>query len=63
VVANVQRVLSEQHDDTTLLVNAVGFFTPKAFVEYQPLQNLHPDPPNEPRRSGESVGRRHAASA
>ena len=33
-VADVQRVLSEQHADATLLVNAAGFFIPKAFLEY-----------------------------
>ena len=33
-VADVQRVLSEQHHDATLLVNAAGFFIPKAFLEY-----------------------------
>lgn len=33
-VADVQRGLSEQHDDASLLVNAAGFFIPKPFVEY-----------------------------
>src|SRR3954468_5150994 len=33
-VADVQRALSEQHGDATLLVNAAGFFIPKPFVEY-----------------------------
>src|ERR1700759_3159907 len=33
-VADVQRALSEHHSDATLLVNAAGFFIPKAFVEY-----------------------------
>ncbi|WP_051465130.1 SDR family NAD(P)-dependent oxidoreductase [Mycobacterium genavense] len=33
-VADVQRVLSEQHADATLLVNAAGFFVPKPFLEY-----------------------------
>jgi NAD(P)-dependent dehydrogenase (short-subunit alcohol dehydrogenase family) len=33
-VAVVQRTLSEQHRDTTLLVNAAGFFIPKPFLEY-----------------------------
>jgi NAD(P)-dependent dehydrogenase (short-subunit alcohol dehydrogenase family) len=33
-IADVRRALSEQHDDATLLVNAAGFFIPKAFVEY-----------------------------
>jgi NAD(P)-dependent dehydrogenase (short-subunit alcohol dehydrogenase family) len=33
-VADVQRALSEQHADATLLVNAAGFFIPKPFVEY-----------------------------
>ena len=30
----MQRTLSEQHRDATLLVNAAGFFIPKAFLEY-----------------------------
>jgi short-subunit dehydrogenase len=34
VIADVQRALSEQHADATLLVNAAGFFIPKPFVEY-----------------------------
>src|ERR1700760_140536 len=33
-VADVQRAVSEHHGDATLLVNAAGFFIPKAFVEY-----------------------------
>ena len=33
-VGDAQRVLSEQHSDATLLVNAAGFFIPKAFLEY-----------------------------
>lgn len=33
-VADVQRVLSEQHGDATLLVNAAGSFVPKPFLEY-----------------------------
>ena len=33
-VAEVQRALSEQHRDATLLVNAAGFFFPKAFLEH-----------------------------
>ena len=33
-VADVQRALSEHHRDATLLVNAAGFFIPKAFLEY-----------------------------
>jgi NAD(P)-dependent dehydrogenase (short-subunit alcohol dehydrogenase family) len=33
-VADAQRVLSEHHSDATLLVNAAGFFIPKAFLEY-----------------------------
>ncbi|WP_145013832.1 SDR family NAD(P)-dependent oxidoreductase [Mycobacterium marseillense] len=33
-VAEVQRALSEQHSDATLLVNAAGFFIPKPFLEY-----------------------------
>jgi NAD(P)-dependent dehydrogenase (short-subunit alcohol dehydrogenase family) len=33
-VADVQRALSEQHRDATLLVNAAGFFIPKPFLEY-----------------------------
>jgi NAD(P)-dependent dehydrogenase (short-subunit alcohol dehydrogenase family) len=32
-VADVQRALSEQHDDATLLVNAAGYFIPKPFLE------------------------------
>src|SRR6202000_2231784 len=36
-VADVQRVLSDQHDDATLLVNAAGYFIPKAFLEYDAL--------------------------
>ncbi|MCV7380007.1 sugar dehydrogenase [Mycobacterium alsense] len=35
-VADAQRVLSERHDDATLLVNAAGFFIPKAFLDYHP---------------------------
>jgi NAD(P)-dependent dehydrogenase (short-subunit alcohol dehydrogenase family) len=33
-VADVQRVLAEQHADATLLVNSAGFFIPKTFLEY-----------------------------
>lgn len=33
-VADVQRALSEQHDDATLLVNAAGYFIPKPFAEH-----------------------------
>jgi NAD(P)-dependent dehydrogenase (short-subunit alcohol dehydrogenase family) len=33
-VADVQRALSEHHGDATLLVNAAGFFIPKAFLDY-----------------------------
>ncbi len=33
-IADVQRVLSGQHGDATLLVNAAGFFIPKPFLEY-----------------------------
>ena len=33
-VADVQRALSGQHGDATLLVNAAGFFIPKRFLEY-----------------------------
>jgi NAD(P)-dependent dehydrogenase (short-subunit alcohol dehydrogenase family) len=33
-VADVQRALSEHHGDATLLVNAAGIFSPKAFLEY-----------------------------
>jgi NAD(P)-dependent dehydrogenase (short-subunit alcohol dehydrogenase family) len=33
-IADVQRALCERHGDATLLVNAAGFFIPKAFVEY-----------------------------
>ncbi|OBK75316.1 SDR family NAD(P)-dependent oxidoreductase [Mycobacterium sp. 1165178.9] len=36
-VADVQRALAEQHGDATLLVNAAGFFVPKAFLEYDAL--------------------------
>ena len=36
VVADVQRTLSEQHSDATLLVNAAGFFIPKPFLDYDP---------------------------
>jgi len=35
-VAEVQQILSEQHNDATLLVNAAGFFVPKAFLDYDP---------------------------
>ncbi|SRX96237.1 3-oxoacyl-(acyl-carrier-protein) reductase [Leptolyngbya sp. PCC 7376] [Mycobacterium shimoidei] len=35
-IADVQRALSEQHDDATQLVNAAGFFIPKPFLEYDP---------------------------
>ena len=30
----MQRALSEQHGDATLLVNAAGFFIPKPFLDY-----------------------------
>ncbi|GBG36597.1 SDR family NAD(P)-dependent oxidoreductase [Mycobacterium montefiorense] len=33
-VADVQRAISEQHGDATLLVNAAGFFIPRPFLEY-----------------------------
>ena len=33
-VADAQRALSEDHSDATLLVNAAGFFIPKAFLAY-----------------------------
>src|ERR1700754_4144381 len=33
-VADVRRVLSEDHSDATLLVNAAGFFIPKPFLAY-----------------------------
>jgi NAD(P)-dependent dehydrogenase (short-subunit alcohol dehydrogenase family) len=33
-VADAQRVISEHHNDTTLLVNAAGFFIPKPFLDY-----------------------------
>jgi NAD(P)-dependent dehydrogenase (short-subunit alcohol dehydrogenase family) len=33
-VTDARRTLSEQHRDATLLVNAAGFFIPKAFLEY-----------------------------
>ncbi|OJZ74893.1 sugar dehydrogenase [Mycobacterium paraffinicum] len=36
-VADVQRALSEEHTDATLLVNAAGFFIPKPFLEYDAL--------------------------
>jgi NAD(P)-dependent dehydrogenase (short-subunit alcohol dehydrogenase family) len=36
-VADVQRALSEDHSDATLLVNAAGFFIPKPFLEYDAL--------------------------
>lgn len=35
-VADVRRTLSEHHRDTTLLVNAAGFFIPKPFIEHDP---------------------------
>jgi NAD(P)-dependent dehydrogenase (short-subunit alcohol dehydrogenase family) len=33
-VTDVQRALSEQHGDATLMVNAAGFFIPKPFLDY-----------------------------
>jgi NAD(P)-dependent dehydrogenase (short-subunit alcohol dehydrogenase family) len=33
-VSDVRRVLSEHHFDATLMVNAAGYFIPKAFVDY-----------------------------
>ena len=33
-VSDVRRVLSEHHGDATLMVNAAGYFIPKAFVDY-----------------------------
>jgi NAD(P)-dependent dehydrogenase (short-subunit alcohol dehydrogenase family) len=33
-VSDVRRVLTEQHRDATLMVNAAGFFVPKPFSEY-----------------------------
>src|SRR5258705_5187510 len=33
-VAEVQRALSESHGDATLLVDAAGFFVPKAVIDY-----------------------------
>lgn len=33
-VSDVQRVLSSEHGDATLLVNTAGFFVPKTFLEY-----------------------------
>ncbi len=33
-VADVQRALSEQHGDATLMVNAAGYFIPKPFLDY-----------------------------
>jgi NAD(P)-dependent dehydrogenase (short-subunit alcohol dehydrogenase family) len=35
-VSELQYVLGEHHRDATLLVNAAGFFIPKAFLEYDP---------------------------
>ena len=35
-VAGVQQILSEEHSDATLLVNAAGFFVPKSFLGYDP---------------------------
>ncbi|WP_409435795.1 SDR family NAD(P)-dependent oxidoreductase [Mycobacterium sp. SMC-14] len=35
-VADVQRALSTDHNDATLLVNAAGFFIPRPFLEYDP---------------------------
>ena len=35
-VDDVRRVLSSEHGDATLLVNAAGFFIPKPFLEYDP---------------------------
>jgi len=33
-VSDIQRVLSEQHGDATLMVNAAGYFIPKSFLDY-----------------------------
>ncbi|WP_029113450.1 SDR family NAD(P)-dependent oxidoreductase [Mycobacterium sp. URHB0044] len=33
-VTDVQRALSEQHGDATLMVNAAGYFIPKPFLDY-----------------------------
>ncbi|BBZ37079.1 SDR family NAD(P)-dependent oxidoreductase [Mycobacterium conspicuum] len=33
-IADVQRALSEQHGDATLLVNSAGIFIPRPFLEY-----------------------------
>jgi NAD(P)-dependent dehydrogenase (short-subunit alcohol dehydrogenase family) len=33
-VAQLQEQLAAEHSDATLLVNAAGFFAPKAFLEY-----------------------------
>jgi NAD(P)-dependent dehydrogenase (short-subunit alcohol dehydrogenase family) len=33
-ITDIQRALSEHHGDATLLVNAAGFFIPKAFLDY-----------------------------
>jgi NAD(P)-dependent dehydrogenase (short-subunit alcohol dehydrogenase family) len=33
-ITDVQRTLSQDHGDATLLVNAAGFFIPKPFLEY-----------------------------
>ncbi|WP_409435793.1 SDR family NAD(P)-dependent oxidoreductase [Mycobacterium sp. SMC-14] len=35
-VEDVRRVLSSEHGDATLMVNAAGFFVPKPFLEYDP---------------------------
>ena len=35
-IPDIQRKLSEQHADETLLVNSAGFFNPKTFLEYDP---------------------------
>jgi NAD(P)-dependent dehydrogenase (short-subunit alcohol dehydrogenase family) len=35
MVADVQRALSEQHSNATLLVNSAGFFIPKPFLAYE----------------------------
>lgn len=36
-VADLRHALGEKHSDATLLVNAAGFFIPKAFLEYDPV--------------------------
>lgn len=40
-IADVQRTLSADHSDATLLVNAAGFFIPKPFFEYDSQGPVH----------------------